>query len=254
MKVTRISIPRQALDRLSPEHRDFFLLAGHIQNEINVLHKTFACCLNTSPETDRTNLESLADGMQAMIFARTLAGKLSEAWAAVQRGWNASKLSLMLEARLHQDAREAIEKLKKYFGRKNTINTVRNSFAFHYSIEALGNSWNRAVDERFDLVLGGTIGNNLNLGSELFANAALLESFAAPDFEHAARTLFEDVQSIASCFVTFLEGVSVATLNDTLGASWSAYGRDEEVNPSRSLSTVNLPFFHVPEIVTPEKP
>ena len=59
---------------MSKDERAFFLLAGHMQNELNSLHKVFAWCLHNQGVT--TPIESLANGVQAQLYARLLAGKL----------------------------------------------------------------------------------------------------------------------------------------------------------------------------------
>jgi hypothetical protein len=248
MKVTRIQIPRERFTTLSAPKQDFFLLSGHMQNEISVIHKTFICCLNDGQNTPRSEVERLASGAQAMIFARILSGKLYEAWIAVKNSLYGLKLSTELEPKLHSDAGLALKRLKTYFSNTNTINSVRNFFAFHYTISALGANWEHAANENtVELILGGTIGNNLNLGAELAANAALLKSIDSSNSEEGLRIFFDEIQARASDFTVFFEGISIAILEELFGSTWSSQGRDDAVFPSQVLSAVSLPFFFIPE-------
>ena len=80
--------------------------------------------------------------------------------------------------------------LKSYFGRSNLSYRVRNSFAFHYSGDALSEHWEEVAEgDELQIVLGGTIGNNIYFAAETVANAALLRIvripyFCAPDEEN----------------------------------------------------------------------
>lgn len=63
LKIRRIPLSKGTLLKMEPAERAFLLLAGHIQNELNSVHKIFAWCLHNR-STDRTSsIEGLADGM-----------------------------------------------------------------------------------------------------------------------------------------------------------------------------------------------
>jgi hypothetical protein len=106
-----------------------------------------------------------------------------------------------------------------------------------------------ADEGSFELILGGTVGNNLHLASELVANTALLSAFNPNDSEDALRTFFNEVQSVASNFTNFLEGTVVAILEEQFGTGLGSLGREEEISPACSYSEVAIPFFFKPEIV-----
>ena len=249
MKIRRIPLSKDTLLRMEPAERAFLLLAGHIQNELNSVHKIFAWCLHARLTDRASSIEGLADGTQAMIFARVLAGKLLEARKALDTAFFGTKLSRRVEPRLHPIAREALQKIKKYFDKKNNaIDTVRNSFAFHYSAVEFGLNWEPPANEpSFELILGGTVGNNLHLASELVANAALLKAVGPNSREDALLTFFEEVQSVASNFTDFLEGTILSILEEQFGTSIGALGREEEIFPIYSYSDVSIPFFCIPD-------
>jgi hypothetical protein len=233
---------------MEPADRTFLLLAGHIQNELNSVHKVFAWCLHNHSTVRASSIEGLANGMQAMIYARVLAGKLCEAWQVLGAAFFGTKLSQRIESKLPPIAQEALQKIKKYFRKSNAISTVRNSFAFHYSADEFGRNWEAVADgPSFELILGGTIGNNLHLASELVANTALLNAINANDYEEALRMFFNEVQSVASNFTNFLEGIVVAILEEQFGAGLDALGYEEEISPAHSHSEVAIPFFCKPD-------
>lgn len=182
MKIRRIPLQKTLLAQMPQSERSFFLLAGHMQNEINSLNKVFAWCLGREPSANTTHIESLAAGLQAQIYARLLAGKLLEAWEALGKAYFGTRISQRLETKLHRESQEGLKAIKAYFSKSSNIFRVRNFFAFHYSVKEFDAHWSDAADEpSFELVAGGTIGNNLSLASELAVNNALLNSINSAD-------------------------------------------------------------------------
>ena len=132
-----------------------------------------------------------------------------------------------------------------YFGKSNIISTVRNSFAFHYSVKEFDAHWHEPADESaFELVLGGTVGNNLDLASELVVNTALLNSINPADRSAALKTFFEEVQSLAGSFTVFLEGAIMAILEEASVSPLATQGRDEEIAPRQRFEDVAIPHFY----------
>ena len=76
---------------------------------------------------------------QSFIIARLLAGRLWEGWELIRKAYFSTRLSLAIESKLPDDTLEALGKLKKYFGKKNIIDILRNEFAFHYSCRIFSN-------------------------------------------------------------------------------------------------------------------
>lgn len=237
---------------MAEAERAFILLAGHMQNELNSLNKVFVCCLHNSSPSRASTIESLANGAQAMIYARILAGKLWEAREALQKAFFGAGLSQRVEPKLRPVAQDALKKVKSYFNKSNSIlRVVRNSFAFHYAIEEFNTHWKEALDEQTTefIILGGTVGNNLYLAAELVANTALLNGINPSDKAEALRIFFNEVQTIASNFTDFLEGAILAILEEQLGHSClEMNGREEEIFPAHSHSEVSIPFFFKPDV------
>lgn len=242
MKIQRISIPKALFAEQEKSERDFFLFAGHILNEINSINKVFVYCLNGDAGENPIEVERLASGPQALIYARILAGKLSEAWAVLGKSWFGTKLSNKLENLLHDDSRGTLKSLKNYFGRANTINQVRNSFAFHYNAQALGDCWELTASEKnFEIIAGGVIGNNLYLGAELVANAALLSSIDSENMVNAQFIFFEEIQAVAANFNNFLEGAAMIILDKIFNGEIAV--REDEISPKLAPDEVFLPYF-----------
>jgi hypothetical protein len=251
LRIRRTLLPKARLSELPSAERNFLFLSGHILNELNSLNKVFMWCLNSHAKDGTSKITSLAQGVQSMVYARVLAGKLLEAWDALGPAWFKSQLSLNIEPRLHPDASSSLPVLKKYFSRTNPIFRVRNFFAFHYSAEKLGANWEEvAQGAELEVVFGGTIGNNLYLAAELVANAAVLKAVNPISPEVGLQTFLDDVQTMVSHFTTFLEGAAIVLLERTLGGKLGDHGREEELQVQQSYSEVQLPYFCAPD---PEK-
>ena len=193
-------------------------------------------------------MNSVAQGVQAMVYARVLAGKLLAAWDVLGSAWFGSRLTLGIESKLHADAKSSLAVLKGYFSRKNPIFRVRNAFAFHYSAKELEANWEEAAKgAEMEIVLGGTIGNNLYLASELVANAAVLRAVNPTSHEIGLQTFLEDVQIMTSHFTTFLEGAVIVLLEMTLDGELGDHGRAEDLQVQQSYSEVQLPYFCAPD-------
>ena len=247
ISVHRVQLHADQLAALPEAERNLLFLAGHILNELNSLNKIFTWCLSRPPNEASSAVNSLAQGVQALVYARVLAGKVSEAWEALKVSWSRSKVALRLESSLHPDAVAALRLLKKYFGRSNPINRVRNSVAFHYSANTLGAHWQEAIaGAPYEAIFGGTIGNNLNVGAETVANAALLHSVGRDTPEESLRVFFEDVQGMAYQMTAFLEGVTLVLMEQALGKPLSAVATRDSVPVSHPCSQVIIPYFCEP--------
>lgn len=87
LKIRRIALPPAEVAKLAAAERNLFFLVGHVNNEITSLYKVFSWCLNLAHVPNVSPIEANAANAQAMIYARVLAGKLVEAWGALQRSW-----------------------------------------------------------------------------------------------------------------------------------------------------------------------
>lgn len=252
MKIRRIYLQREDMLKMAEAERAFILLAGHMQNELNSLNKVFGCCLHNSSPNHISTIENLANGAQALIYARILAGKLCEAREALQKAFFGTGLSQRIEPKLHPVAQDALKKIKSYFNKKdNSIFRVRHDFAFHYTIEKFNSHWEETLDDQNIefMILGGTVGNNLHVAAELVANAALLNGINSSNKEAALGTFYDDVHSVTSNFTEFLEGAILAIVEEQLGSSYFAtHGREEDIFPVQSWNEVTIPFFIKPDI------
>jgi hypothetical protein len=239
MKLRRLSLPRAGLNQLTKHERALLLLAGHIHNELNSLHKFFAWCVHKAP----SSIENVVNSAQAQIYTRLLAGKLLEAWNALTVSYFGTKLSIDLGPALNPLAQNALKDLKAYFGKANAVYRIRNSVAFHYSADEFEKNWQEVADHpNFEIILGGTIGNNFYFASELVVNAAVLNHVGQPG-QPTAEMYLNEIQSAAIQFTKFLEG-AIVVLIEKVYRSHPKAEIVENISPQLSFEDIAIPYFY----------
>ena len=111
-----LELTSRDLAKLSLDEIQVFFICGHILNELNSLNKVFCWCLYPGIEPV-SETDGMARGMQSMIYARILAGKLCEARKTLDATWFCLKHPSNLPP-LHQDAMTALQAIKTYFNGK----------------------------------------------------------------------------------------------------------------------------------------
>jgi hypothetical protein len=244
MKIRRINLPASELTKLPTPDRNLFFLVGHVNNEISSLTKIFSWCLAEAHLPGVAEVELNAANAQGMMYARILAGKLLEAWGALGRSWFASTLGAEISKTLHPAAADSLENLKVYFGSKNLIYAVRNSFAFHYDAGALGEHWERAAAEPvFELIIGMNRGNSFHQAAELVANVAVFHTIAPGNAQAGMAAFFQELDYVSEQFRNFCEGVTRAILERLSGTNLDHLGGLSDISPSRGSSEVTIPVF-----------
>ena len=90
MNIQRINITIEQLRQIPDHERALIVVLAHALNEVNVLNKPIFLCTNFDIEP---RWKAHAHASQAFVLARTLIGKLNEAWNAIQKGYFGSQLS-----------------------------------------------------------------------------------------------------------------------------------------------------------------
>lgn len=246
MKIRLINLSKNELAKLDAAERNLFFLVGHINNEVTSLAKIFGWCL--AGADGEGEIERFAASAQAMIFARLMAGKLLEAWAALGKSWFASKVGQELSTSLHPEALMSLAALKTYFSSKNLIHSVRNSFAFHYNAEAVGVHWERAaLEPHFELVLGITRGNSFQQASETVANVAVFHTINPANPFDGMATFLKELDVISDHFRNFCEGVTRNILERVSGIDLDTMGTLADLSPTKKYSEITIPVFYQPD-------
>ena len=113
LKITRIALPKEQMQRLTASERSLFLLLGYASNQINALWKLVVVATNEGP-TDP--VEEKVSGAQTQIFVRLLIGIMREALKLIEKRFLGSTLGKEYVPRFSTEATGALNRLKKRFG------------------------------------------------------------------------------------------------------------------------------------------
>jgi hypothetical protein len=242
MKIYVVPITKAKLDKIPEIERAFYVHIGHLRNEFMVLVKLLKWSINTSSDDPILTDVNVS---QTFIFSRLLAGKLWEGWQLMHKAYFATKLSLSIESTLPEKAQTALEGLKKYFGKKNLIDSVRNEFAFHYDPQRVRTQL-ASVEESDDLKIyvSEKSANMFYQMSEIIVGSAMLEAVEPGDFVAATKKFTKEVMDISLQFIDFCDGCLNHMIMNYIGKD-AEEADAEEINiidpPNRD--DIQLPFF-----------
>lgn len=243
MKVYEIKLTKKQLLSLPEKERPLFFQLGHVFNEISFLNKL----LLMVSSTEVGGLERKGMAMQSMIVARIFIGKVFEAWLMLEKELLKTKLMLDLDQHLPDEAKQALQHLKRYFGRSNLLATIRNKFSFHYLSEHIDDVMNAVEDEKeFKLVLGDSYANTMHDFAEEIVSFAMLQKTDKESAQEAMDNIIGDLVKISGKLLTFIGHASAAIFHLRLGQSWDDFDWKEcDVDAPISLENFKIPFFLV---------
>lgn len=249
MHIQTYTVSKNSLANIPTEERDFFLLAGHFANEI-----VFWSKLATITETTVTNNKSQdkivtkANVTQAMIVNKTLAGKLYEGWQMIRKAYFGTAISKDYHQLLGNDAQEAIKELSRYFKRKNFIEKVRNSYAFHYGADEIGAALDEmAAGDEFDMYIAEQHINSLYYVSESAINKSMLRELSPDDLQSGSDKLYEEIVLVHKLLFTFINSFMKALVTrHFVKTAENPVGQKVETGELLNLKDLELPYFVKP--------
>lgn len=242
MIIRRLTLTPQSLSALPDDERALLHVIGHALNEMNVVLKLFLLASNYDSEPPVVRHAQLC---QTMVLSKLLVGKVHEIWMALKKGYLGTGLSKVYAADLDPEHVEALNKLKKYFGRKSLLESVRNKFAFHYSLEhAIPAPASDTPPEALAIYLGTTVGNSLYQFAEQSMGMAMLDTIDAEDPQRAYDRLFVETQRVVSWLNTIGQGIMFTILERHISLTSQADELESiDIGPVPQATSVRIPFF-----------
>lgn len=232
----------EQLRNIPDDERSLVVVLAHALNEINTLNKLVFLCAQFDGEP---RWIAQAQAAQVFILARPLVGKVYEAWTVLQRGYFGSKVSKTYTSLLEESACESLRYLKSYFGRKNTLNDVRNNFAFHYSLEHAKTSIpDSSSPDDMATYLHETHGNSLYYFAEYLMNKALIDTISPEDPEAALGTLLQEMSAAISHLNEFVQGLLFVVFDKHIGQETPRQlVHTIDLGQVPKSSAIRIPFF-----------
>ena len=242
VRLHRINLTKQQLDRIPEVERRLFILIAHAGNELNALSKLFHFAASSASEE---GLSGQAENAQALVLARTLAGKIYEFWQLLQTSFFGASLSKEYEPRFDVEAVTALTALKRYFGRDNLIAVVRNKFAFHYSPNQIDAGYKAVIDgDPLQIYLGKERANTLYAFADTISGRAMLEAIHPGDHRAAFEALIDQTTAAVGNIDTVIGALMIVCCQKYIGDSLYALGADiVEIEGVPESQKVAIPYF-----------
>ena len=224
VRIHHIALSRAQLDAIPEAKRRLFILIAHAANGISVLSKLFHFSAHSKTEckTEAPILTQAANA-QALVLGRILTGKICECWKLLQSGFLASALSKAYVPQFEPEASQALDDLRRYFGRENAIATVRNKHAFHYSVDQIEAGYRALVDgDPLDIYLAQSTANTFYAFADSIAGRAMLEGIKTGD--GAFQLLVNDTARMVDRLNTVIGAIIVLILREYFGADLEELG------------------------------
>jgi hypothetical protein len=242
MKIHHIKLTKAQLEAIPEAERTLLILSAHAANELSTLVKIFHFC---SKHEAKTEVEKAFRNAQAMTLGRILTGKLYECWILLQKGFFGARLSKAYEDQFDRQASDALEGLKKYFGKPNLIEAVRNRHAFHYAPDQIAAGFKRVAEqEPLDIYMSETNVNTLYAFADVVAGHALVEDIAAGDIAKGFDSLIVETTRALAWLNQVIAACMLIAIKTYLGKSAEDLGSTEiEVTGVPDWKSVTIPYF-----------
>jgi hypothetical protein len=205
VRVQEISLPIDKLKAAPADELHFFLLGGHLSNEITILTKlaAFATGFPVKPQ-----VTARAGATQTALLVRLLFGKLFDGWKLVEERFNKRTYSAKYLKEMPADSVEALGKLKLLFRQPGTrIKKIRDNLSFYNCDEkniVLGAFHD--LNEDLHIYLSDDAGNTLYYASELSIIRAIVELYKPASFEDSMDKFIKEATTTGSLLLKFLDG------------------------------------------------
>jgi hypothetical protein len=140
-----------------------------------------------------------------------------------------------------EDTKEALADLKKYSGKKNIIERMRNEFAFHYdSLRVRTQLSSIEETDKLKIEIAETEDVFFQL-SEIIVGSAMLEAVQPGDFVAAAEKFFKEIMNLnlSSQLVDFCDGCLHYMIKTYIGYQSEV----TEIPDPPNWRDLRLPFF-----------
>jgi hypothetical protein len=242
MKINRFKVSAKKILQVPMTERVFLVYAGHMFNEVNILNRLIH--FSNKAKTD-TRIEREAKFAQLSILLRLIVGKLWESWECLEKIYFSTVLHKVYGKHFDQNTLQALNVLKTHFGKKSLLNTIRNKFAFHYSIDETRTWLNKPTKHSWVFNLGEEYGNTLFTYSEDVVMYTALEMINTKSPKRAFGKLLDESLLINKAFREFLIGAMHPIISKYFGKNLSELGsRKTTIKGARKFKSMTIPCFY----------
>lgn len=226
--------------QIGEEELNLLLSLGHLHNEINSLTRLQFW---SSGIPDKVGPK--ADGRQTYIlfFLRLLGGKIFEGWKILGQFFFGTGLSQQYELIFDKEVIETLDSLKKYFGKKNPVEIIRNNFAFHYSPNEFSKSISNS-DKPLTLYLQQAFApNTLFFFSEVIVEQSMQDKFDENNVPRTIINLMGEFLDVGVDFLVVIDGIVEAIIKSGDLELRIKDNEEIELKDILPLKEIQLPWF-----------
>jgi hypothetical protein len=210
--VTIVKVPftKEQLLAFTKEERALVVLLGNAANQLTLFWKLMYFSTNPDPNQIDT-AHQLVQGGQTQILVRQTVGLAYEAYELIRTRYNGTLVSKEFHSKLSPEGRDALDKLHKYFEKKNPIEMVRNHFAFHHpeTADVEGDFQNALADKSLDgewnWYLTTENINTFYFLSDLVTSQGMARVAGHTDIADGHRQVMHDLNQVFSWITTFVQ-------------------------------------------------
>jgi hypothetical protein len=250
VELQRISITKADLDRIPADERFFYLMAGQLANDGNILGKLLIGAFNTWRGEHREEPRRDAGLAQTFLLLKLLAGRLHEANSLIGSHYFSKRFHTKYESHMSKNAVEARRQFSGYFGgNSNIITPIRQKFAFHFGREEIDAVYDdMPADFLFIHYLGEYIAHTLFYGSEIISlNAMATVVGDAPTALEAIDRIYENTTAASRWLTIFVIGFMQVMITRYIGPVKPGQFENVTTEDELSISRYTLPFFFSPQ-------
>lgn len=242
MRIHCITLSQAQLESIPEGERRLLILAAHAANELNVLSKLFHFSIGGKTDTP---ILVQAGNAQSLVLGRVLAGKIYECWNLLQSAFFATALSKSYVPMFDEETGQALDSIKRYFGRENPIASVRNKHAFHYALDQIDAGYRAVIDgDPLEIYLAKENANTLFAFGDTIAGRAMLEAIKPGDARGAFGILIDDTVKMVGLLNTVIGEIMAICIEAHLGGDfYSLCAKVIEVEGAPNSQEISIPYF-----------
>lgn len=246
LDILRMDVAKDLLRRMAKEERSLFLALGHASNQVNALWKLVIILTNGDAEDP---VKQRLEGAQTQVFVRLTIGVMWEAWRLVEDRFLKRPLGRDYLPLLDNEAAEALDRLKKRFGKGSGLSTIRNNYAFHHpSIDDIDAAFERAAAEAdgeeadWAVYFDKGLLNTFFFVSDYVFVHGMSEALSEPDVNEAHRKLLGEMAPVANDLSEFAFGFAAAIFKRHVGSELTMKVV-AKVDDAPDIDAIRYPFF-----------
>ncbi|MHC2462491.1 hypothetical protein [Bradyrhizobium embrapense] len=246
LDILRLGVTKDLLRSMAKEERALFLALGHASNQVNALWKLVIILTNGGTDDP---VKQRLEGAQTQVFVRLTIGAMWEAWRLIDDRFLKRPLGREFLPLLDRPAAEALDRLKKRFGKGSGLSTVRNNFAFHHpTIDDVDAAFEKAAretdskDADWAAYFNEALLNTFFFVSDYVLVHGMAETLGEPDVNEAHHKVLGEMAPVANDLSEFAFGFTAAIFKRHVGPELTMT-RVALVDDAPDIDSISYPFF-----------